>query len=124
MIKCTKCKIEYPLEGFYKDKSSSLGRRSECKECTKKRIRGHRDGHRQAIIDFYGVQLKCNHCGLIDDFCVYDFHHTDPTLKDLNIARIMDKTNGREMLLNELSKCIVLCSNCHRKLHYAKNKTS
>lgn len=60
-----------------------------------------------------GVCMDCN-----NTFppCCYDFHHTDPSIKDTNIARII----GREFenIKNELDKCVLLCSNCHRIRHF------
>jgi hypothetical protein len=54
-------------------------------------------------------------CGLVDHPCVYDFHHRDRAHKDLSIA-----TTGKsfESLKEELLKCDLLCTNCHRKKHY------
>jgi hypothetical protein len=47
--------------------------------------------------------------------CCYDFHHLNPDEKDFNIAKI----NGRsfENIKDELDKCVLLCSNCHRIRH-------
>lgn len=36
---CTKCEVWKPLEDFHKEKYGSGGRRSNCKECNKKRIK-------------------------------------------------------------------------------------
>ena len=43
----------------------------------------------------------------------YDFHHLDPKEKDFNIALNLNY----EECLEELKKCILICSNCHRELH-------
>lgn len=58
---------------------------------------------------------KCAICGGVFDPCVYDFHHTDPTVKDSNPSNLM-KGNWLK-LKEELDKCILVCSNCHRVLH-------
>ena len=61
---------------------------------------------------------KCEVCGLIgveSNQVVFDFHHLDPTLKDYTPSNLMDKS--LERLHNELDKCILLCSNCHRQVH-------
>lgn len=45
-----------------------------------------------------------------------DFHHIDSAIKDGNIS-YMVRNNTLQELSEEISKCVVLCSNCHRKLH-------
>lgn len=68
---------------------------------------------RQFIIDLL-KKSKCKHCG-IDDWRVLEFDHRDPKEKKFNIA---DGPNQAfDKLKEEISKCIVLCSNCHRKVH-------
>ncbi len=62
---------------------------------------------------------KCEDCGGVFEACCYDFHHTDPSIKDSNIARL----TGRdfENMKEELDKCVLLCANCHRIRHYNDN---
>lgn len=61
----------------------------------------------------------CLRCGETDMVCL-DFHHRDPTQKIFGIARV-NRGRGRarstEEIRNEISKCVVLCANCHRRLH-------
>jgi transcriptional regulator of aromatic amino acid metabolism len=45
-----------------------------------------------------------------------DFHHVDPSGKDLNVSAI--KNTAFEKIIPELDKCILVCSNCHREIHY------
>ena len=54
----------------------------------------------------------CADCKNEFPYYVYDFHHTDPTIKDFEISHIM----GRkwENIVPELNKCVLLCANCHR----------
>ena len=57
----------------------------------------------------------CQICGITDDcLAIFDFHHNDESKKEHNIARIF--TANR--LIEEIKKCMVVCSNCHRKLHH------
>lgn len=62
---------------------------------------------------------KCQRCGLVDDPCVYDFHHRDPNEKDFGLAS-RRKYGFIKSVKLELDKCDLLCSNCHRKEHHAK----
>ena len=65
----------------------------------------------------YKSTLKCSKCGE-DHIACLDFHHIDPSEKDFSIYQIKRYVWGKEKIEKELQKCIVLCSNCHRKLHY------
>lgn len=58
----------------------------------------------------------CYYCKESDPCCI-DFHHKDPSKKLFHISS--GRRNGRTLtdLINEIKKCVCLCSNCHRKLH-------
>lgn len=58
---------------------------------------------------------KCQDCSGVFPPSVYDFHHMDGT-KDMNPSRAL--TYGLERAKEELSKCVLLCSNCHRIRHF------
>lgn len=76
-----------------------------------------RDRSRQnklAAIDYLGG--VCVNCGGTFHSSVYDFHHRDPSEKDFEISKI--KWKSFENFKDELDKCDLLCSNCHRELHY------
>lgn len=67
----------------------------------------------------YKTTLKCCRCGETHSACL-DFHHRDPKKKDGNLGNMVNKGCSKERILLEVAKCDVLCSNCHRKLHYAE----
>lgn len=52
------------------------------------------------------------------DLAVLDFHHIHG--KDLNVSCM--RNYSIETVKLEIFKCVVLCSNCHRKLHYYGNE--
>jgi len=56
----------------------------------------------------------CSVCGERDYRCL-DFHHVDPSTKVYSIATMRGR-GDREALKAELKKCVVICSNCHRKI--------
>lgn len=68
----------------------------------------------------YKSNLKCGICGENHPACL-DFHHINPAEKKFAIGRIKDFP-GWTLLKNEIAKCRVLCSNCHRKKHYEQRK--
>lgn len=66
-------------------------------------------------LDEIKSQLPCIKCGEADIRCL-DFHHRDPNEKDLAVGSMIKYS--RKKILEEISKCDVLCANCHRKEHY------
>jgi hypothetical protein len=60
----------------------------------------------------------CVKCGETDPDCL-DFHHNDTAKKDANLSEAIASWSIAR-LQKEIEKTIVLCSNCHRKLHAAE----
>ena len=58
----------------------------------------------------------CYFCGEKERCCI-DYHHKDPSEKDKSISNLLGTLRSKERILNELKKCIAICSNCHRKIH-------
>jgi len=56
----------------------------------------------------------CHFCSVDTAICL-DFHHQGD--KDANISRLVTSDYSKEKIKEEISKCIVICANCHRKLH-------
>jgi hypothetical protein len=135
MKKCGKCFIEKDeCEFFFKNKEKNI-LHSMCKECKrdldkesysqnknnrKVKIRKNTDKNYQIIRQFlidYKKTCKCSVCGE-NRWYVIDFHH----LKDKkdNIGAIA-KRGSMRLLKEELEKCIPVCSNCHREIHYKQD---
>ncbi len=53
-------------------------------------------------------------CGIKDIFVIYDWHHLRDKKFDINDSM----TKNLKKLFNEIRKCILICSNCHRKIHH------
>ena len=47
-------------------------------------------------------------------------HHIDKNKKNGFVSRMATSGFSKEIILKEISKCIVLCANCHKKEHYKK----
>ena len=47
---------------------------------------------------------------------VYDFHHVNPDEKEASPSVII-ANNSPERIAEELSKCVLMCANCHRVEH-------
>lgn len=86
--------------------------RSECKDCMKK-YDAVRHQEKKKFID--SKKDFCRKCGETRKY-VLDFHHIDSSKKSFTIS---SKTNySLEKIENEINKCVLLCSNCHREFHH------
>lgn len=128
---CSRCKKELPLSSFsWRNKERRIIA-PECKDCrniinrniyrqnpsryiNNKKLRIER--LRQWLIH-YKSDKKCTICGESHPACL-EFHHIDPKEKDIAIAKIPFLGWTIERLQKEIDKCIILCSNCHKKLHW------
>jgi len=68
---------------------------------------------------------RCYNCQGIFHQAVYDFHHIDPKEKEAGIAKLLQSYSvDHPKIQQELEKCILLCSNCHRTLHATEEETN
>lgn len=65
--------------------------------------------------------LKCEMCEENHPACL-DFHHPNSKEKDFSVGSIKGYGWSQEWVLNEIQKCMVVCANCHRKLHASMAK--
>jgi hypothetical protein len=78
-----------------------------------------RQAQRKKIGDWYAElkhTLVCNRCGENHPACL-QFHHSDPTTKELSIGDAIRRAWNRDRIVREIAKCEVLCANCHAKHH-------
>lgn len=87
-----------------------------CKTCSRLTVRLKHAEHRQLILSF---KKKCARCPETHPWCL-EFHHRDPKTKLFLPNAAKKRSLGA--LLAEIAKCDVLCSNCHRKLHYEERQ--
>lgn len=123
---CPSCKHLLDLSSF-----SAKG--NACKSCATQRAKNWRvvkennpdwRKERNAQLADNNRKLKRKMVELMGDVCndcvqqypdyVYDFHHLDPSQKDFNIG----SSRNWSKIEKELSKCVMLCANCHRIRHF------
>lgn len=63
----------------------------------------------------YVLGDKCQCCGYNKCISALEFHHIDPTQKDINFGS--NTNRSWEVTRKELEKCILVCANCHREIH-------
>lgn len=109
---CIGCKDWKEILNFIYIKKRNLTS-SFCKDCFQQDTKRRRRERKVQAIKYKGD--KCIDCGGQFHPNIYDFHHLDPTIKDLKINEGM--AASWEKLKIELDKCVLLCSNCHRLRH-------
>ena len=120
---CESCKSNKPkLCPICKTKlseSNTYFRRTEnrlsayCKQCLYFYQKERWKKRKRVAIEFLGG--KCSICGYDKYFGALDFHHIDPKTKEYDWKKYRQMSLAK--LKNELIKCILVCSNCHREIH-------
>jgi len=112
MKTCPNCKETKPLNEFYTRRGTQT--HSWCKPCIYKQTVDRQRFLKKMAIEYKGG--SCHDCGIVDHPSVYDFHHVDPSCKDFSLGQ-KKQYSFNELIKKELDKCLLLCSNCHRKRH-------
>lgn len=126
--KCCMCQNDLTLDKFKKNKRHTDGLQSHCADCHKTYRRQHYEKNRQKYIDKavkskqrffvwwkeYKSQFSCV-CGENHPACI-DFHHTHKN-KEAEVSALVS-LGCKQKVLKEIAKCVPMCSNCHRKLHW------
>lgn len=60
---------------------------------------------------------RCERCGRTFHPSVYEFHHRDPTQKEIGLNSGVIGDKAWDWVLREAEKCHLLCANCHREVH-------
>lgn len=135
MKTCKKCQELKPLTEFHKKTKAKDGLNVNCKPCAielaklsyrKLDLRQKYADYSKAtgietkaFIDELKVKIGCCFCreqNIVLPAVCLDFHHLDPTKKDLAVSRLV-VLNSKKRLIAEIQKCVIVCSNCHRQIH-------
>lgn len=65
------------------------------------------------LVEYKGGE--CERCGYNKCIDALEFHHKNPNEKDFTIS---GKSWSFERLKKEADKCILVCSNCHKEIHF------
>lgn len=109
---CPKCHKKLSLDLFYTRRRGEPD--SYCIQCSNRYGRGKLRSVKQQCVDYKGG--KCELCGYSRCLAALDFHHTDPAKKKFSISQL--RHCEFSFLKDEVDKCILLCANCHREMHY------
>jgi hypothetical protein len=86
---------------------------------TRARVAKNKRAGRERWIEFKANQ-PCHHCGASHP-AIIDFHHIvrDGTQQSVNRMAANNRWKG---IYEEVKKCIPLCANCHRILHWNESR--
>lgn len=135
MKKCKKCDTVRPKTDFAIDNSTKDKLATCCKVCHKewgkinyqlnKEKVGARLIAKRKRVKEYVNNLKrktgCQNCAENEPVCL-DYHHTNPENKIERVSYIARCSTSFNKINQEIEKCVLLCANCHRKLHYKKEE--
>jgi len=129
---CTKCNIDKPEDEFqFKYKLKGV-KRKQCKSCVKEYRKKYydenrisaisyskecnidrRNRNRQYLWDYLKIN-PCADCGESDPI-VLEFDHKDNVDKLDSVGKGVERMWSIEKLQQEIDKCDVRCSNCHKR---------
>ena len=111
--RCDTCNEIKPFSEFRTKKGKKMPEKC-CKSCRGKKAIKKSKIFKKQCVDYKGG--KCEICGYDKYAEVLDFHHTDPSQKELNLNK-MKLYDFNEKITKELDKCKLLCGRCHREEH-------
>ena len=83
-----------------------------------KYVKNSREKRKRQMV--YVMGEKCQLCGYNHSVFALEFHHINPKEKSFSFNKA-DNMNWLK-IEEELKKCILLCANCHREIHYEESK--
>lgn len=96
----------------FQPKSPAANQRQCCYDCMPEGVQLRRGDFIAKLKQKEGG--KCVKCGYDKCLSALEFHHKDPDKKDFGIS---DDNMRLKEAVEEIKKCVLICSNCHRELH-------
>jgi hypothetical protein len=129
MKTCSRCKQEKSIDLFSNNKRKKDGKLPYCKECQKninaryflENKQKYYEHNKKTVSDKrkklveYKSTLSCQECGENKPWRL-DFHHINDD-KEGSVSSMI-RTHSWNKILKEISKCVVVCRNCHADIHY------
>lgn len=121
--KCRECGEEKDVSEFHSAgvKNGKRYYRRKCRDCYRDVKRAYRDRKLSWFREYKGG-LSCLSCGYSNDtnenFSIkaLEFHHHNDD-KLFNVSEGLYLGYSKDKILNEINKCMVLCSRCHAEKH-------
>ena len=130
MKKCNRCGEVKPVDEFNKKRKNGV--QAYCKPCQNEYGREHYHKNREANAEKHRLsktlrmnaikadvrklkeETPCMDCGMNYPYYVLDFDHVNGK-KTTHISEMIQNAGARWKIFSEISKCQIVCANCHRK---------
>ena len=86
--------------------------RSHEKHKTKRKLYQKRKNEEKTAFLNSLKEKGCSICFYNTCYAALEFHHINPKEKDKTMKQL-----SKDKILEEIKKCILVCSNCHREIH-------
>lgn len=116
--KVTSDRAEQSRQYYLKNREKILKKRKAKREQIN-RYKRERCKDNEAYVRKIKEATPCADCGINYPWYVKDFDHVRGT-KYKNISRLVFQTASRATIDQELAKCDVVCSNCHRERSFQR----
>ena len=103
---------DYNKEHYIKNKKKH--KKEQSRKSRKRAVQRNRK-----YVEIYKIDSPC-HCGETEPCCL-SFHH-DKGDKTSNISDMVNRGYSINRIQKEIDKCIILCLNCHARLHHQEKK--
>lgn len=116
---CCDCKQERPIGEFSRNRVQKDGLSHVCRSCdaARKKTGAQERLTKNTKVVAHLLAKGCVVCGATTDAGLA-FHHRDSTTKEENVSRLLRSAASPERIMREVSRCVVLCNRCHRKVHH------
>ena len=135
-MKCYRCKKEKTEAEFNKESRQKNGLSICCKECNKLACKEYYRKNKEEHIKICGrnkrkyyksLKQRLTHLKSVvgcqiegcdeTEACCLDFHHIYADEKEFLVSRMLGNVCSWPKLAAEIIKCVLVCANCHRKIH-------
>lgn len=115
MKTCGSCRLEKPLSDFtLRGKNRPNQYQNNCDQCRAIVLKRNKQ-FISTLVRRWKMRKGCAHCDFKASHAVQlDLDHIVPKRKEGNDRQAINASWSKKRLKDELSKCQVLCANCHR----------
>lgn len=79
-------------------------------------VKRWRKNTKERIIESMGGECVC--CGYKKSTAALELHHIEPLEKEFAISSVLANCISWKRIVDELRKCVLVCSNCHKEIHF------